>query len=168
MVLAGCSSRGTNAGATGQSTAVQSSPAQSSPAQSSTAQSSAALTTDPSDTEGAPTEMSIPSAPEGNPPPDGSAPADGTEAYSDSTLLLSVDQQFTDAELKQLCKKYELSVVYQYQNFDMFALKTRHPYTDQEMGDLLENLKAEKNVTDAQRDTIMHLDDGETITNQNS
>lgn len=59
-------------------------------------------------------------------------------------FLLSVDQQFTDAELKQLCKKYELSVVYQYQNFDMFALKTRHPYTDQEMGDLLENLKAER------------------------
>ena len=87
--------------------------------------------------------------------------------YSARVILVSVDRKLTKKELKKLLKKYDLSVVYDYKNFNMYALSADRDLTDDEMQKLLDEIGKEKHVSSASRDEILTLDDedgGETST----
>jgi hypothetical protein len=88
----------------------------------------------------------------------GSSSAKAKPQYSDRTLLLSVDDQFTESSLKTICKKYHLTVVYKYNSFSMYALQTKKALKDQEMENLISRLEKEKHVLGAERDRIEYLD----------
>ncbi len=79
--------------------------------------------------------------------------------YSDTTLLISVEEDFSDKQLKKLLKKYDLSVVYDYENFNMYALSTAEPISDEDMLSLIDALSNEDGIIYAERDGITYLDD---------
>jgi hypothetical protein len=81
-----------------------------------------------------------------------------TPAYSSRTVIVSVDDSCTEDDIKAICDKYELSVVYDYQNFAMYALSTQRDYNDQEMADLIKNLSSESHILNVERDGITQLD----------
>lgn len=87
-----------------------------------------------------------------------SSSAETKPQYSDRTLLLSVDDQFTGSSLKAICKKYHLTVVYKYNSFSMYALQTKKTLNDREMEDLIGRLEKEKHILGAERDRIEYLD----------
>lgn len=87
-----------------------------------------------------------------------SSSAETEPQYSDRTLLLSVDDHFTDSSLKAICKKYHLTVVYKYNSFSMYALQTKKALKDHEMEDLIGRLEKEKHVLGAERDRIEYPD----------
>ena len=89
-------------------------------------------------------------------------PVDGTTdrpMYSDTTLLICVEEDFSDKKLKKICKKYDLSVVYDYENLNMYALSTAEPLSEEDMLSLINALSEEEGITYAERDGITYLDD---------
>ncbi len=86
-------------------------------------------------------------------------PATG-ESFSDRVILVSVDQGMTESGMDQLCRKYALSVVYQYDSFRMYALSAGKALTVQELSDLISAVSAEEHVLSVSRDNVLSLDTG--------
>ena len=73
-------------------------------------------------------------------------------------ILVYVDHKLSKDDLDQLHAKYDLSVVYDYTNFNAYALSTERDYSDREMNALIAALKKEKGISDVQRDSTVTLD----------
>ena len=88
------------------------------------------------------------------------ATADSAAAgeFSPRTLIVSVEDGFTAADMQALCDKYGLSITYEYDNFAMFAVSLDHDAADSEMYALITYLSAEPGVLAVERDAIVHLD----------
>lgn len=77
---------------------------------------------------------------------------------SSSVILVSVDGNRKKAGVDDFCRKYHLSLVYDYKNFNMYALKTEKPLPDRDMEKLIRNLSKEKGVLSVERDRIVTID----------
>ena len=86
---------------------------------------------------------------------------DGAERageFSPRTLIVSVEDGFTTADMQALCSKYDLTITYEYDNFAMFAVSLDYDATDAEVAALIDALSAEPGITAVERDAIVHLD----------
>ncbi len=86
-------------------------------------------------------------------------PKTGQE-YSPRTLLISVTEKFSEAELKEFCEKYGLSVTYDYNSFNMYAMSLAEDHSVEELRELAARIEAEnEKVTGCELDAVMHLID---------
>ncbi len=85
------------------------------------------------------------------------------EEYSHNTVIISVDKEIIDrAGIEALCEKYGLSIMYDYTNFDMYALSSAVELTDDELDKLIEDLTNENGIIMVSKDHICHtLDIGD-------
>ena len=90
------------------------------------------------------------------PGPHGERP--GRDNVSSSVILVSVDGDRKKAGVEDLCRKYHLSLVYDYKNFNMYALKTENPLPDGDMEELIRQLSKEKGILSVERDRMMTVD----------
>ena len=80
------------------------------------------------------------------------------ESISDSVVIVSLDRNFTDAEAVAFAKKHNMTVVYNYRNFNMCALKLKTPAkTMAEMEKITTDLEKDENVLMAQPEHIMYI-----------
>ena len=61
--------------------------------------------------------------------------------------------------VKALCKKYSLTVLYDYDFSNMYAFKLNSSLTESQMTDFLEKFAKEKGVIYAEPDQIIYIDD---------
>lgn len=90
------------------------------------------------------------------PGPHGERP--GRVNVSSSVILVSVDGNRKKAGMEDLCRKYHLSLVYDYKNFNMYALKTENPLPDRDMEALIRSLSKEKGILSVERDRVVTVD----------
>ena len=84
------------------------------------------------------------------------------ENGTERTVIISMDPDMTEEAIQALLKKYNLSLVYKYSNFNMIAAQLPTAISEEEMAKLLNQLSAEDGVLGAERDSVLNLDDGET------
>ena len=77
---------------------------------------------------------------------------------SSSVILVSVDGDRKKAGMEDLCRKYHLSLVYDYKNFNMYSLKTENPLPDRDMEALIRSLSKEKGILSVERDRVVTVD----------
>lgn len=90
------------------------------------------------------------------PGPHGERP--GRDNVSSSVILVSVDGDRKKAGMEDLCRKYHLSLVYDYKNFNMYALKAENPLPDRDMEALIRSLSKEKGILSVERDRVVTVD----------
>lgn len=73
-------------------------------------------------------------------------------------LILGISAADKTAYLEDLCGKYNMSVVYDYQNFAMAAVQTPE-LTDEELEEFMETLRGEDEIISVERDGVVYLDD---------
>ncbi len=82
-------------------------------------------------------------------------------SYSHNTVLISVDEEvLNDEKVEAICKKYDLSILYDYENFNMYALSSEKTLSDMELAKLIDDLSLEEGVLTVERDYICTIDDG--------
>ena len=81
----------------------------------------------------------------------------GKPEYSPNTLLISLQDGLYEEDVYALAAKYDMEILYLYQNFNMCATKLPRDYTDAEFRTLIKQLNAEPAVISAERDAIMRL-----------
>lgn len=83
---------------------------------------------------------------------------DNTAEYSHNTVMVYTDEAADRAYIEQLCSKYGLSVLYDYNNFNMYALGSDKELDDKELAALIADLGNEEHILGAERDYIAQLD----------
>ncbi len=87
------------------------------------------------------------------------APKAGQE-YSPRTLLIAVAEKFGEAELKEFCEKYGLSVTYDYNTMNMYAMSLAEDHSIDELRELAAKIEAEnENVLSCELDAVISLTD---------
>lgn len=82
----------------------------------------------------------------------------GTEV-SASTIIVSVVPGTSRDSLEKILERYHLSIGYDYSGMNMYALTLDPPVRDEaQLKELLEALKEEKCISDAEPDGIVHID----------
>lgn len=89
------------------------------------------------------------------PGPHGERP--GMDRYSRSVVLVSVDGDMKRKDMEKICRKYDLSILYEYKSFSMYALQTNGDRRDREMNELTAALEKEKGILSAERDRMLRL-----------
>ena len=79
--------------------------------------------------------------------------------YSPRTVIVSVDEGFTQEQLDALLGKYGLEVLYDYDALHMYALNTGSDMDEAGLSALIKDLSAEDGVLFAEPDQIITLDD---------
>lgn len=82
------------------------------------------------------------------------------QQFTSQTLLVSVDRKWTKKELRQVLAKYQLTVVYDYKNFNMYALAPKKPCTEFRLQRIRKHLQQEPHVVGVERDRVMQLEEG--------
>lgn len=80
------------------------------------------------------------------------------EQPASQTLLVSVDRKWTHKELQQVLTRYQLTVVYDYKNFNMYALAPQKPCTEFRLQRIRKHLLQEPHVVGVERDRVLHLE----------
>ena len=73
------------------------------------------------------------------------------------TLMVSVDRKWTRRELQQILAKYQLTVVYDYKNFNMYALAPKKPCTEFRLERIRKHLQQEPHVVAVERDQVVQI-----------
>ncbi len=82
--------------------------------------------------------------------------------HSNSTVIISVVEGTTREMVEAICAKYSdygLSIMYDYDSIDAYALRTAIELPDAELFALIDALESEECITDASLDYIYRLDD---------
>ena len=79
------------------------------------------------------------------------------EQSASQVLLVSVDRKWTKTELKQVLDKYQLTVVYDYKNFNMYALAPKKPCTEFRLERIRKHLQQEPHVVAVERDQVVQI-----------
>ena len=94
--------------------------------------------------------------------PDHPYPGEGSvrgEEYSDRTLIIAFEAGSKQEVLEDLCEKYDMEILYDYENFSMAAVAFTSSKSDKQMQKLIEEISVEEGVLSVERDQIMHLDE---------
>ena len=89
-----------------------------------------------------------------------------SEEKESVVLILGIDAKDKSEFLKVLCGRYDLSVVYDYSNFSLAAVKTNAELTAAELDQLMEDLRGEDGIISVERDQVYQLDDSVVIDNR--
>ncbi len=82
------------------------------------------------------------------------------QEYSPRTLLIAVAEKFGEAELKEFCGKYGLSVTYDYSTMNMYAMSLAEDHSIDELRELAAKIEAEnENVLSCELDAVIRLTD---------
>lgn len=76
-------------------------------------------------------------------------------------VIVSVEEKFTPEQLDTLLKKYNMTVVYDYQSFHMYAFRLEKALNRADMDTFLAQLEQEEGILFAEPDSKMELLDGE-------
>ncbi|MGN1022771.1 MAG: hypothetical protein ACI4OJ_04665 [Lachnospiraceae bacterium] len=76
-------------------------------------------------------------------------------------VLVWTDEKLPKKELHDILTRYSLSVVYDYENFNAYALSSQTDLSEEEMDKLLQDLSQEPHVLEALRDEVYTLDGAE-------
>ena len=79
--------------------------------------------------------------------------------YSPNTLLISLEDGLCEEDVQALAARYDMEILYLYQNLNMCAVKLPRDYSDAEFRTLIKRLEAEPAVISAERDAIVRLHD---------
>lgn len=79
------------------------------------------------------------------------------EETTSQTLLVSVDRKWTRKELQQVLARYQLTVVYDYKNFNMYALAPQKPCTEFRLERIRKHLQQEPHVVGVERDRVVQI-----------
>lgn len=74
------------------------------------------------------------------------------------TLMVSVDRKLHRKELQQLLAKYQLTVVYDYQNFNMYALAPKKPCSKFRLERIRKHLQQEPHVIGVEPDRMVQVE----------
>ena len=80
----------------------------------------------------------------------------GTDTFT-NVVIVSVDEKLDPAELGGLSSKYDLRLIYDYQNFDMYAFSCDNAYNQEQMDFLMSMLKSENHITSVLQDSSVQL-----------
>lgn len=86
---------------------------------------------------------------------------DNEDSFSNTTLIISVDSDFADEDMDSLCAKYKLEVIYDYENFNMYAVKTKTELSADSFEKLIVALSEEDGILQVEKDGVMTLDEEE-------
>lgn len=79
-------------------------------------------------------------------------------AYSYTNLIISVDKKFSESELDDFLKKYDVDLLYDYDSFNMYAVSTKEEKTIDELTKLASRMVDENpNITAAELDGIVTI-----------
>lgn len=78
--------------------------------------------------------------------------------YSLNTLIIMVEDKSDTAAINAMFERYRLSVIYDYENFLMYAVSLDHQYTPMELDALIEKLENEELVVAVNKDYIYSID----------
>ena len=78
--------------------------------------------------------------------------------HSMKTLIVSVSENATQKSVKKIFKKLGLSIVYDYENFNMYAVSLAEETDEAGLTELIEKLEAYDEITNVERDYIAHID----------
>ncbi len=78
--------------------------------------------------------------------------------YSLNTLLIMVEDKSDTEAINAMFEKYSLSVIYDYENFLMYAVSLDHTYTPEELDGLISDLEKEELVIAVNKDYIYSID----------
>ena len=81
------------------------------------------------------------------------------QEVSPRTILITVADDFGEADLQTLLKKYGLSVKYDYSSMKIYALTANHDMNEKELTALLEALAKENKILSAEPDQMIRLTD---------
>ncbi|MBQ9267181.1 MAG: hypothetical protein IJ217_02725 [Clostridia bacterium] len=81
------------------------------------------------------------------------------QQYSKNTLIISVDVAATKDEVMKLFEEYHLEIIYDYENFNMYAVKTERDMSIEELDNLIAELESNEYVLSAEKDSIIQLDE---------
>lgn len=73
------------------------------------------------------------------------------------TLMVSVDRKLHQKELQQLLAKYQLTVVYDYKNFNMYALVPKKPCSQFRLERIRKHLQQEPHVIGVEPDRVVQI-----------
>lgn len=73
------------------------------------------------------------------------------------TLMVSVDRKLHRKELQQLLAKYQLTVVYDYKNFNMYALAPKKPCSKFRLERIQKHLQQEPHVISVEPDRVVQV-----------
>lgn len=74
------------------------------------------------------------------------------------TLMVSVDRKLHRKELQQLLAKYQLAVVYDYKNFNMYALAPKKPCSKFRLERIRKHLQQEPHVIGVEPDRMVQVE----------
>ncbi len=81
--------------------------------------------------------------------------------YSHNSVLVSVDEAILDrAGMEALCEKYGLTIMYDYENFSMYALTREEAFSDEALEALIADLSSEAGILSVEKDSICYINDG--------
>ncbi len=78
--------------------------------------------------------------------------------YSMKTVIVSVSSDASQKKVKKIFKKLGLSILYDYENFDMYAVSLEEETDEKGLAELIEKLEAYDEILTAERDYISHID----------
>lgn len=81
----------------------------------------------------------------------------GCRSRKGTVLLLNVEPEIKEQGISDILDKYDLTIVYDYENFSMYAVKADHVLTDQETEQLIRELEEEPGILGAEKDQTMEI-----------
>ena len=77
--------------------------------------------------------------------------------FSHNTVIVAVDAELLDtAKVNVLCEKYGLSITYDYETFEMYALSSEKEMSDEELNKLIDDLSQEEGILSVSKDYICY------------
>lgn len=84
-----------------------------------------------------------------------------TASAGNKVFLISVDPETTDEMMREVTDKYDLEVVYDYENFNMYALAVPEPLDSDATAEFIKELQDSYDfILTVEPDSVMYLDDG--------
>ncbi len=90
--------------------------------------------------------------------PSENQPTEEDVGYSLNTLLIMVEDKSDTAAINAMFENYGLTVIYDYENFMMYAVSLDHTYSPEELEGLISDLEKEEHVIAVDKDYIYSID----------
>ncbi len=78
--------------------------------------------------------------------------------YSLNTLIIMVESKSDAEAINNMFDKYNVAVIYDYENFLMYAVSLGHQYTPEELDELIAEIEEEELVVAVNKDYIYSID----------
>ena len=90
----------------------------------------------------------------------GCAPDETAEARN-SVFILSVDPETPEETILEVFDKFELGIVYDYENFNMYAVSVKEPLDAEQTAEFIRSLEEYDFILMVEPDSVVYLDNAE-------